>query len=94
MSLDQLLNGWVLFGLLGQGLFSCRFLVQWIVSERRRQSVVPEVFWWFSLGGGLCLFTYALHRADLVFSLGQGAGLVVYGRNLVLVRRARSQAAR
>ena len=78
---------WLLLGFLGQGLFSCRFLIQWITSERRGSSVVPMAFWWFSLGGGLCLLVYALHRADLVFIVGQAGGLVVYARNIVLRRR-------
>jgi lipid-A-disaccharide synthase-like uncharacterized protein len=70
-------------------MFSCRFLIQWITSERRKRSVVPILFWWFSLAGGLCLLSYAIHRRDPVFILGQSAGLVVYIRNLVLIRRRR-----
>lgn len=87
MTLEKIPVGWLLLGLFGQFLFSCRFLVQWIVSERRRASVIPMLFWWFSVGGGICLLIYALHRGDIVFILGQSAGLVVYGRNIVLRRR-------
>ena len=83
---------WLVFGLLGQACFSARFLVQWIASERRRQSVVPVHFWYFSVGGGLMLFAYAIYRQDPVFILGQAAGLVVYGRNLVLLRAAGTSA--
>jgi lipid-A-disaccharide synthase-like uncharacterized protein len=79
---------WLAIGLLGQAMFSARFLVQWIVSERRRQSVVPIHFWYFSIGGGLTLLAYAIYRTDPVFILGQGAGLFVYCRNLYLIRRA------
>jgi lipid-A-disaccharide synthase-like uncharacterized protein len=79
---------WLGIGLLGQALFSARFLVQWIASERRRRSVVPLAFWYFSIGGGLTLLGYAIYRRDPVFILGQGAGLFVYARNLWLIHRA------
>ena len=79
---------WLGVGLLGQAFFSARFLVQWIASERRQQSVVPVHFWYFSIGGGLTLLAYAIYRLDPVFILGQGAGLLVYARNLYFLRRA------
>ena len=79
---------WLAIGLLGQALFSARFLIQWIASERRKQSVVPRQFWYFSVGGGLTLLLYALYRRDPVFILGQGAGLFVYARNLYFIHKA------
>jgi lipid-A-disaccharide synthase-like uncharacterized protein len=79
---------WLGIGLLGQALFSMRFIVQWIASERRRRSVVPRAFWYFSIGGGATLLLYALYRRDPVFIIGQGAGLFVYARNLWLIYRA------
>ena len=84
---------WIAVGLVGQILFTSRFLVQWIASERARRSLVPAAFWWLSLGGGAILLAYAVWRRDPVFILGQGAGLVVYLRNLVLIRRAGEAAA-
>lgn len=78
---------WLAIGLLGQLLFFSRFLIQWIVSEKKKQSVIPIAFWYFSLGGGLILFAYALHRHDPVFIIGQGTGLVVYTRNLWLIHK-------
>lgn len=80
---------WLGIGLLGQALFSMRFLVQWIASERAGRSVMPDLFWYLSLAGGFTLLLYALHRRDPVFILGQSAGLVVYLRNVVFVRRER-----
>lgn len=74
-------------GFLGQACFSMRFLVQWIASERKKESVVPIYFWYFSVGGGLTLLTYAALRQDPVFIVGQAAGLFVYARNLYLIRR-------
>ncbi len=78
---------WLGVGFLGQAFFSGRFLIQWIASERRKESVVPVAFWFFSLGGGLILLIYATYRLDPVFMLGQAAGLFVYCRNLLLIRR-------
>ena len=80
---------WVTFGFIGQGLFSMRFIVQWIASERLRRSVVPVLFWYFSLAGGVTLFLYALWREDPVFVVGQALGLFVYSRNLQLIFRER-----
>lgn len=76
-------------GFLGQGLFSARFLVQWIASERKGESIVPHAFWYLSCIGGTMLLVYAILRRDPVFIVGQAAGLVVYTRNLVLIARGR-----
>lgn len=76
---------WVLFGLGGQLMFMSRFLVQWIASERARRSIVPVAFWYFSIAGGLILFSYALYRGDPVFILGQSLGVFIYSRNLYLI---------
>jgi lipid-A-disaccharide synthase-like uncharacterized protein len=84
---------WVAIGFLGQLLFTSRFLIQWIASERRRESHIPLAFWWLSLGGGLTLLSYAIWRQDPVFIVGQATGLVVYVRNLVLIGRKRREAA-
>ena len=84
---------WLTIGLLGQALFSARFLVQWIASERRRQSVVPPAFWYFSVGGGVTLLAYAIYRRDPVFIIGQSAGLFVYARNLWFIHRPAPSAA-
>lgn len=84
---------WLGIGFLGQALFSARFVIQWLASERMRRSVVPHAFWWFSLAGGVTLLAYALWRGDPVFVLGQGLGLFVYLRNLMLIRRHRQMVA-
>ena len=76
---------WVIFGFAAQGMFTGRFLVQWIASERARDSVVPVVFWYFSLAGGVMLLSYAMYRQDPVFILGQGLGVFIYVRNLWLI---------
>ncbi|CAN5272157.1 lipid-A-disaccharide synthase N-terminal domain-containing protein [soil metagenome] len=85
------LSVWMVLGVIGQALFSGRFLVQWIASERSGRSVLPVAFWYFSLLGGTALLIYAIHRRDPVFIFGQAAGLIVYARNLYLhLRPARA----
>ncbi len=76
---------WLSIGFAAQLMFSMRFIVQWIASERARRSIVPEMFWYFSFAGGLMLFCYAIHRMDPVFILGQGTGLLIYSRNIYFV---------
>jgi len=78
---------WLAVGFMGQALFSMRFLVQWLKSERQRRSVIPIEFWYFSLAGGATLLTYAIYRLDPVFMVGQAAGLFIYSRNLYLIKR-------
>ena len=85
---------WGGIGLLGQGAFTARFLVQWLASERRRETVMPVAFWWFSLAGGLITLTYVIHLGSLSLTLGQSMGLVVYVRNLMLVQKAKRRALR
>jgi len=80
---------WVGLGFLGQLLFTGRMLVQWLVSEREKRSVVPVGFWWMSLVGASMLLLYFVWRRDIVGALGQSAGWVVYGRNLWLIYRER-----
>lgn len=78
----------LVLGFGGQAMFSLRFVIQWLASERARRSTIPVAFWYFSLAGGAMLFAYAAYRKDPVFVLGQGLGLVVYLRNLWLIRHA------
>lgn len=80
---------WLAIGFAAQLMFSMRFIVQWIASERAKQSIVPETFWYFSCAGGLMLFAYAIYRTDPVFIFGQGAGLFIYARNIHLIWRTR-----
>ncbi|MEO5702843.1 MAG: lipid-A-disaccharide synthase N-terminal domain-containing protein [Gammaproteobacteria bacterium] len=78
---------WLTIGFVGQALFSMRFLVQWFQSERKRRSVIPIEFWYFSVAGGITLLAYAIHQMDPVFIVGQLTGLVVYARNLQMIFR-------
>ncbi len=87
------LDWWIALGFLAQALFSARFLVQWIASERAGRSVIPLAFWLFSVGGGALLLVYALYRKDPVFIAGQALGLFIYARNLYFIHRERRHAA-
>lgn len=82
---------WLMLGFLGQGLFSMRFIWQWIASERYKRSVVPTAFWYFSLAGGVTLLIYAIHLLDPVFIAGQAFGSFIYLRNLQMIRHERRQ---
>lgn len=83
------LTWWAAVGFFGQLMFTMRFLVQWIISEKRRESTIPIAFWYFSLSGGIILLIYAIHIHDPVFILGQATGLIVYIRNLMLIHKNR-----
>ena len=83
---------WVIIGLMGPLSFSMRFILQWIRSEREKKSVIPISFWYFSIGGGVILLSYAIHRRDPVFILGQATGLAIYARNLWLIHAHKPRA--
>ena len=85
--MQEIPTSWLILGFLGQALFSMRFFIQWIYSEKHKKSLIPKAFWYFSLAGGVTLFRYALLRQDPVFIAGQGLGLFVYIRNLMLIRK-------
>jgi lipid-A-disaccharide synthase-like uncharacterized protein len=85
---------WLILGFTAQALFGARFLVQWLYSEKHRRSVVPIMFWWFSLIGGIAMLIYSIHKRDPVFISGQAFGLIVYLRNIWLVYQERKAQAR
>ncbi len=85
---DSLSNYEIIFlliGLISQGLFASRFIIQWIYSEKKGKSYIPIAFWYLSIFGGLGLLIYAIHRKDPVIILGQSFGLFIYLRNLILI---------
>jgi len=88
--IDNIPTSWLVLGLTGQFLFSMRFFIQWVYSEKHKRSIIPHAFWYFSLAGGLTLLTYAILRKDPVFILGQGLGLFIYIRNLMLIKKEKT----
>lgn len=83
---------WVIAGLAGQSLFGARFLVQWLCSERAHKSVVPRLFWYLSVAGGVLVLAYAIHRHEIVFILGEMVTLLIFLRNVQLLHRHPGQA--
>ena len=84
---------WVMVGFLGQAMFSARFIIQWFVSEKAKESIVPIAFWYFSILGGMTLLTYAIWRRDPVIICGQAGGLMIYARNLWFIYSKRTREA-
>ncbi|MGQ3674563.1 lipid-A-disaccharide synthase N-terminal domain-containing protein [Xanthobacter sp. TB0139] len=82
-------DGWMILGFVAQFMFTMRFVVQWIASERAQRSVIPFAFWTFSLGGGSLLLIYAIYRRDPVFIAGQALSTFIYIRNLQFALRER-----
>ena len=79
------INAWVILGFVGQAMFGSRFFVQWIVSEKRGESTIQEIFWYLSMAGSALLLTYAIYRRDPVFIMGQCSGIFIYSRNVMLI---------
>jgi lipid-A-disaccharide synthase-like uncharacterized protein len=83
-------DGWVFFGFIAQACFFARFLVQWVASELKKESHIPNSFWYLSVVGGLGLLIYAVHKSDPVFIVGNCFGVFIYLRNLALIRRKKT----
>ena len=81
---------WLTVGLLGQLMFTARFLVQWWASEKAGRSVVPVAFWYFSILGSLIVLAYGIHKLEPVIIIGQLPGTVIYARNLWLLRKEKA----
>jgi lipid-A-disaccharide synthase-like uncharacterized protein len=81
------LDFWLVFGIAAQLLFTARFIVQWVVSERLGKSVVPLAFWFLSMGGGVMLLIYGLVRREPIIIMGQALAVFIYLRNMMLIFR-------
>lgn len=80
-------NIFLVIGFVGQGLFSMRFIIQWLASEKAKKSVIPFSFWTLSLSGSVFLLIYAIYKKDPVFILGQAPNVLIYSRNIYLIRK-------
>jgi len=79
---------WLLWtGIIGQVLFTLRFVYQWIYSEKKKDSVLPMGFWIISLTGSLIIFIYAIIRKDPVLLAGHAIGLIIYVRNIIILKK-------
>ena len=78
---------WKIIGWLGNAVFFSRFFVQWYATEKKKQVVVPQAFWWLSLAGSVTLLCYSLHQQDSVFIFAYAFTWIPYIRNLVIHRQ-------
>ena len=78
---------WKVVGWCGNAIFSTRFLIQWYATEKKKQVVVPQAFWWFSLLGAVTLLCYSVHQKDSVFIFAYAFTWIPYSRNLIIHRR-------
>ena len=84
---------WLILGLTGNAIFASRFFLQWIHSERHGESKIPTSFWWYSCLGTAILFTYFLHKREIVGMLGNGPQIIPYIRNLMLIYKKKQEVA-
>jgi lipid-A-disaccharide synthase-like uncharacterized protein len=82
---------WLAFGVVAQLLFTARFIVQWLASEREGKSVMPLAFWFFSMAGGLMTLIYGLVRREPIIIMGQALAIFIYMRNLMLIFRLKNR---
>ena len=87
------LDFWLILGFIGQVMFTMRFIIQWIASEKKKESIIPISFWYFSLIGGLVVLFYAIHRMDPVFILAYLPGNLIYFRNLYFIYKKKRMSA-
>jgi lipid-A-disaccharide synthase-like uncharacterized protein len=80
-------NRWVIFGLLAQGVFFFRFVVQLIDSEKKKRVVVPLAFWYLSVIGTVMTLIYSIHIKDAVFILSSILSFAIYFRNIAIQRK-------
>jgi lipid-A-disaccharide synthase-like uncharacterized protein len=83
---------WLAFGVVAQLLFTARFIVQWLASEKAGKSVIPMAFWFFSMAGGMMTLIYGLVRREPIIIMGQALAIFIYMRNVMLILRERSRA--
>ena len=81
---------WLAFGVVAQLLFTARFLIQWLVSEKMGKSVIPVAFWFLSLGGGIMLLIYGVIRREPIIIMGQAFAVFIYLRNLMLIFKSKA----
>jgi len=77
----------IIFGTLGQILFSLRFVYQWIYSMSKNESLLPIGFWLISLLGSGIIAIYGILRVDPILILGQSVGFIAYTRNIIIYKK-------
>lgn len=77
----------VIFGFFAQFIFFLRFVVQWWESEKKGQSVVPPSFWYLSIIGTIMILIYSVIKKDIVFSVASSLNMLIYLRNISLIKK-------
>lgn len=77
----------MILGVVSQILFTLRFVYQWLYSESKQESLLPMGFWLLSLIGSLLIFTYAIFRRDPVLFVGHLSGIIIYSRNMIIMKK-------
>ncbi|MCF6286282.1 MAG: lipid-A-disaccharide synthase N-terminal domain-containing protein [Candidatus Hydrogenedentes bacterium] len=80
---------WIAIGVAGQGLFACRFIVQWLTTEKKKESVIPVSFWYFSVVAAALMFASFLQLREWIFAAGIATTLPIYARNLWIIHRGK-----
>lgn len=81
---------WIVVGVVGQGLFACRFVIQWLATEKKKESVIPVAFWYFSMAASLCMCASFVQLREWVFAVGVATTFPIYARNLWIIHRGKS----
>lgn len=85
-------NYFTILGAIGMGIFSSRFIVQWVASEKAGESVIPISFWHLSIWGSVIMGTYMMLQRDPIGFLGYLPNVFIYARNLALIRKKKRAA--
>lgn len=81
---EQIAPWLMYFGMAAQVTFTSRFVYQWIIAEKTKNSHLPVGFWYFSLTGGVMTLIYAIFRLDPVLFVSNIFGIFMYSRNLLV----------
>lgn len=84
---DEIPFWMIIFGSMGQVIFTLRFIYQWYYSFRHKESLLPVGFWAISLLGSAVIVSYGIFRRDPVLMLGQSVGFIAYSRNIMIARK-------
>ena len=87
--IEKFWDPWIIFGFSAQFVFFMRFVVQWWVSEKKKQSVIPVAFWYLSIAGSLMILVYSIRQQDIVFTTASVLNTMIYIRNLMLIHSNR-----
>jgi lipid-A-disaccharide synthase-like uncharacterized protein len=85
------LDFWTLWGIVAQGFFFFRLVIQWYSSEKAQKTIVPISFWWLGMIGACMLFIYAFARNDIVFLITAILQVIIYFRNLRIAFNQKSE---